>query len=88
MYRIVYLIFWILFLEELIVEGKKNDKESDMVSVLKEKDFNIKRFKRVLGKMGEVFEYFFKWFFCYYVMKVKFEVKDFVRKIIFFKFIV
>ena len=66
--------------KELTVEEKKNDKESDTVSTSKEKDLNIKRFKKALGKIGEALEYFFKWPFCYHAMKAKAEVKDFVRK--------
>ena len=46
--------------KELTVEEKKNDKESDTVSTSKEKDLNIKRFKKALGKIGEALEYFFK----------------------------
>lgn len=47
--------------KELTVEGeKKNDKENDTVSTSKEKDLNIKRFKKALGKIGEALEYFFK----------------------------
>lgn len=67
--------------KELTVEGKKKDKENDTVSTSKEKDLNIKRFKKALGKIGEALEYFFKWPFCYHAMKTKAEVKDFVRKI-------
>ena len=46
--------------KELTVEEKKNDKESDTVSTSKEKDLNIKRFQKALGKIGEALEYFFK----------------------------
>lgn len=68
--------------KELTVEGKKkNDKESDTVNTSKEKDLNIKRFQKALGKIGEALEYFFKWPFCYHPMKAKAEMKDFVRKI-------
>ena len=41
-------------------EKKKNDKESDTVNTSKEKDLNIKRFQKALGKIGEALEYFFK----------------------------
>lgn len=55
-----YSTFWIYSSKGVnsLKKKKKKGKESNSVSTSKEKDLNIKRFKKALGKIGEALEYF------------------------------